>query len=365
MKKLKVFVIDDSALIRAVLTRIINSQSDMEVVGAAGDPLQAREKMRDAEIDVVTLDVEMPKMDGIEFLEKLMRLKPLPVLMISTLTERGADVTMRALELGAVDFVTKPKLGVSQGMQEATAEITAKIRAVGQARVAKRSVTPVGASGAARVLQWNKALGTEKLIAIGSSTGGTEAVKDILVQLPADSPAVVITQHMPPGFTASWAQRLDGLCKINVREARHGERILAGNAYIAPGGQHLAVQRSGATYSAVLSDDPPVNRHKPSVEVLFRSVARSSGPNAAGIMLTGMGKDGATAMLELRNAGAFNIAQDEATCVVFGMPREAIAVGAVHEILPIQAIARRVLEHLGGAAGVPMGRLAIEAAARG
>ena len=349
MLPIRVFVIDDSALIRAVLTQIINSQTDMKVVGAAADPLQAREKMRNMEIDVVTLDVEMPGMDGIEFLEKLMRLRPMPVLMVSSLTERGADVTMRALELGAVDFVTKPKSAINEGLREDAAEISGKIRIAASAKVRKREAN----ASAGPVLQWNKQIGTEKLIAIGSSTGGTEAVKDILVQLPPNSPAIVITQHMPPGFTESFAKRLDGLCKIRVQEARHGERILPGRAYIAPGGHHLAVARSGATFTTVLTDDEPVNRHRPSVEVLFKSVARAAGANAAGGMPTGMGKDGATAMLEMRQAGSFNIAQDEATCVVFGMPKEAIAVGAVHEILPLGQIARRVLERLGTAGMVP------------
>ncbi|MFM9884006.1 MAG: chemotaxis response regulator protein-glutamate methylesterase [Burkholderiales bacterium] len=350
MQPIRVFIIDDSALIRAVLTQIVNTQSDMRVVGTAGDPLQAREKMRDIEIDVVTLDVEMPGMDGIEFLEKLMRLRPIPVLMVSSLTERGADVTMRALELGAIDFVTKPKSAINEGMREAAAEISGKIRIAAKAKVRKRDA---GAAVAGPILRWNKQIGTEKLIAIGSSTGGTEAVREILMQLPANSPAVVITQHMPPGFTESFAKRLDGLCKIRVQEARHGERIMPGRAYIAPGGNHLAVARSGATFNTVLSSDAPVNRFRPSVEVLFRSVARAAGANAAGVMLTGMGKDGATAMLEMRQAGSFNIAQDEATCVVFGMPKEAIAVGAVHEILPLGQIARRVLDHLGTAGMVP------------
>ncbi len=352
MQPIRVFIIDDSALIRAVLTQIINTQTDMRVVGTAGDPLQAREKMRDIEIDVVTLDVEMPGMDGIEFLEKLMRLRPIPVLMVSSLTERGADVTMRALELGAIDFVTKPRSAINEGMREAAAEISGKIRIAAKAKVRKRDA---GTAPAGPVLQWNKQIGTEKLIAIGASTGGTEAVKDVLVQLPPNSPAVVITQHMPPGFTESFAKRLDGLCKIRVQEARHGERVMPGRAYIAPGGSHLTVARSGATFTTVLSTDEPVNRHRPSVEVLFRSVARAAGANAAGVMLTGMGKDGATAMLEMRQAGSFNIAQDEATCVVFGMPKEAIAVGAAHEVLPLGQIARRVLDHLGTAGMVPGG----------
>jgi len=349
MRQIRVFIIDDSALIRAVLQQIVNSQADMTVAGVAGDPYQARERMRALQVDVVTLDVEMPRMDGLEFLEKLMRLRPVPVLMISSLTERGAEVTMRALELGAVDFVPKPKIGVAQGMQEAAEAILGKIRTVAQARVSVRQAP----RHAAAPLQWNRHLGTEKLIAIGSSTGGTEAVKEIMSVLPADSPAVLVTQHMPPGFTRSFAERLNSLSRLNVAEAVHGERVLPGRGYIAPGGRHMGVQRSGASYQIVLSDDEPVNRHRPSVDVLFRSVAAAAGPNAAGIMLTGMGRDGAAAMLEMKRAGAFNIAQDEATCVVFGMPREAIALGAVDEVVPLHGIARRVLDHLGAAAMVP------------
>jgi two-component system chemotaxis response regulator CheB len=350
MTPIRVFIIDDSALIRAVLQQIINSQPDMTVVGTAGDPYQAREKMRETAVDVVTLDVEMPRMDGLEFLEKLMRLRPTPVLMISSLTERGAEITLRALELGAVDFVLKPKLSITQGMQEAAEAIQSKIRAVAQARVSRRDAAPANASSP---LQWNKHLGTEKLIAIGSSTGGTEAVKDILTVLPPDSPAVLVTQHMPPGFTRSFAERLNNLSSLRVAEAVHGERVMPGRGYIAPGGRHMAVQRSGASYQIVISDDDPVNRHRPSVDVLFRSVAAAAGPNAAGVMLTGMGKDGAHGMLEMKHAGAFNVAQDEATCVVFGMPREAIALGAVDQVLPLPSIARSVLDHLGTASVVP------------
>jgi two-component system, chemotaxis family, protein-glutamate methylesterase/glutaminase len=350
---IRVFVIDDSALIRAVLTQIINSQRDMQVVGVAADPLQARERMRELVVDVVTLDVEMPRMDGLEFLEKLMRLRPTPVVMVSTLTERGADVTLRAMELGAIDFVTKPKMSINQGMQETALEICEKIRNAAGAKVFPRTRAESETRSAATPLQWNRQLGTEKIIAIGSSTGGTEAVKHILLQLPPDSPAILVTQHMPPGFTKSFAARLDGLARVRVAEGVDGERALPGRVYIAPGGRHMSVRRSGASYSIALSDDDPVNRHKPSVDVLFRSIAAVAGPNAAGIMLTGMGKDGAQGMLEMFRAGAFNIAQDEATCVVFGMPREAIAVGAVHEVLPLDRIARSVLDHLGSAGVVP------------
>lgn len=368
--KTRVLVVDDSALVRSVMTEIINRTSDLEVVGTAGDPYIAREMFRNLNPDVLTLDVEMPRMDGLEFLDKLMRLRPMPVVMVSTLTERGAEVTMRALELGAVDFVAKPKLGLKDGLDEAAREIADKIRAAARARVTRRGGTsalaggdrlPVeprsgamartdsGSGGVTKPLHVPMTRSsTEKLIAIGASTGGTEAIKDVLIKLPGDSPAVVITQHMPAGFTTSFAARLDGLCKIHVKEATDGERVLPGHAYIAPGGVHLRIDRSGANYIARLDDSEPVNRHKPSVDVLFHSVAVNVGPNAVGVMLTGMGKDGTVAMREMRDAGARNIAQDEASCVVFGMPREAIAAGAVEEILPLQDIARRVLELVRG-----------------
>jgi two-component system chemotaxis response regulator CheB len=306
--------------------------------------------------DVITLDVEMPRMDGIDFLAKLMRLRPTPVVMVSTLTERGADVTLRALELGAVDFVAKPKIGVADGLQRLAEDITDKVRVAAQAKLRRPSpgCVPTHAPGtpvdAARAVPHAPALGrlsTEKVIFIGASTGGTEATKEVLVNLPADCPGILITQHMPAGFTKSYAARLDGLCRIRVAEARDGERILPGHAYIAPGGvAHLSVERSGANYIARVRDGEPVNRHRPSVEVLFRSAAQVVGPNALGIMLTGMGADGAHAMRDMRDAGSYNLVQDEASCVVFGMPREAIAAGAAHEVLPLVQIAPRLLERL-------------------
>ncbi|HYN64826.1 MAG TPA: chemotaxis response regulator protein-glutamate methylesterase, partial [Candidatus Limnocylindrales bacterium] len=320
MTKIRVVVVDDSALIRSVLKEIIDRQQDMQCVGVAADPLAAREVIRNSNPDVITLDVEMPRMDGIDFLAKLMRLRPTPVVMVSTLTERGAEVTLRALELGAIDFVAKPKIGVADGMRQLAEDITEKIRTAARAHV-RRAVTAPAATvsdGAAPVPAPVATLGrlsTEKLIFIGASTGGTEATKEVLVNLPADCPAVMITQHMPPGFTKSYAARLDGLCRIRVAEARDGERILPGHAYIAPGGvTHLSVERSGANYIARVQDGEPVNRHRPSVEVLFRSAARVVGPNALGVMLTGMGADGAKAMKELRDAGSYNLVQDEASC---------------------------------------------------
>lgn len=375
MAKTRVVVVDDSALVRSMLTEIINRQPDMECIGAAADPLVAREMIRNLNPDVITLDVEMPRMDGIDFLSKLMRLRPMPVVMVSTLTERGAEVTLKALELGAIDFVAKPKIGVADGLRQLSDDITDKIRVASKARIhrlapaAGASAPPTtsarapGAPAAASAPKPAVAtpslgrLSTEKLIFIGASTGGTEATKEVLIGLPADAPAVVITQHMPPGFTKNYAARLDGLCKISVKEASDGERILPGHAYIAPGGMHLSVERSGANYIARVQDGDPVNRHKPSVEVLFKSAARVVGPNAIGIMLTGMGADGARAMREMKDAGAYCVAQDEASCVVFGMPREAINAGAVQEVLPLTKISGHVLDHLRATVGQALSRV--------
>lgn len=350
MPKIRTVVVDDSALIRSLLGEIINRQPDMECVGTAADPLAAREVIRALDPDVITLDVEMPKMDGLDFLARLMRLRPMPVVMVSTLTEQGADVTLRALELGAVDFVAKPRIGIADGMQRLAEAITDKIRVAAKARVRRSAPSAPATAAAATASPVATAplgrVSTEKLVFIGSSTGGTEAIREVLVPLPADAPAIVITQHMPAGFTRSFATRLDSLCRIRVQEARDGERILPGHAYIAPGGRHLRVDRSGANYVARVEDTEPVNRHRPSVEVLFRSAAEVVGRNAIGIMLTGMGADGAQAMRQMRDAGSYNLVQDEASCVVFGMPREAIQAGAADEILPLHQIAPRLLERL-------------------
>ncbi len=363
-RKIRVVVVDDSALVRGLLSEIIDRQSDMQCVGAAADPLLARELIRALNPDVITLDIEMPRMDGLDFLQRLMRLRPMPVVMVSTLTERGADVTLKALELGAVDFVSKPKIGVANGLLQLGLDITDKIRTAAKARV-HRLAAPVAedtaAAGSAPVKPTAVAplgrLSTEKIIFIGASTGGTEATRELLVKLPPDSPAVMITQHMPPGFTKRYAARLDGLCRIRVAEAIDGERVLPGHAYIAPGGLHLSVERSGANYVARVQDGEPVNRHKPSVEVLFDSAARVVGRNALGVMLTGMGADGASAMRSMRDAGSFNLAQDEASCVVFGMPREAIAHGAAHEVLPLAQMAPRLIEWLRAHAGAVSSRV--------
>ena len=349
MKKTRVLVVDDSPLVRKLLSQVINAQCDMEVVGAAPDPLVARDMIRALDPDVLTLDVEMPRMDGIDFLERLMRLHPMPVVMVSTLTARGSDVTLRALELGAVDYVSKPRIGIAGGLQEYASEITGKIRTAMLARPRWGGTVPASAVPLPPV--GNRILSTEKLIVIGASTGGTEAIKDVLVRLPPDAPGVLVTQHMPETFTRSFAARLDSLCKIAVKEAEHGERVLPGHAYIAPGHSHLLLKRSGANYVVELSQAPPVNRHRPSVDVLFESAARASGPNVTGVILTGMGKDGAAGMKLLKEAGAYNIAQDEATCVVFGMPKEAIARGGTDEVLPLPAIAAGVLRRLAALGG--------------
>lgn len=338
---IKVLIVDDSALIRGVMKEIINSQPDMEVVGAAPDPLAARDLIKQTNPDVLTLDVEMPKMDGLDFLERLMRLRPMPVVMVSSLTERGSDITMRALELGAVDFVTKPKISIESGMLEYAGLIAEKIRIAARANIRPR-IKVQGASTQLAAVR-NAFVSSEKLIIIGASTGGTEAIKDFLEQLPPDSPGVLITQHMPEGFTRSFANRLDKLCRISVKEAEGGERVLPGHAYLAPGHSHLLLVRSGANYMTKLDQGPPVNRHRPSVDVLFNSAALNAGKNAVGVILTGMGRDGAAGMLEMKKAGAYNLAQDEASCVVFGMPKEAIAIGATHEVGPLHELPQRVM----------------------
>lgn len=345
--KIKVLVIDDSALIRSLLTEIINSQRDMHVVGAAPDPIVAREMIKQLNPDVLTLDVEMPKMDGLDFLEKLMRLRPMPVVMVSTLTEHGSEITMRALELGATDFVTKPKMSIADGMREYTDIIADKIRAASQARIASLPRQSAAREGSAAQAQLrNPLISSEKLLIIGASTGGTEAIKAFLLQMPSDCPGILITQHMPAGFTRSFANRLDSLCKISVKEAAGGERILPGHAYIAPGDQHLLLARSGANYVTALSDAPPVNRHKPSVDVLFDSAAVNAGKNAIGVILTGMGKDGAAGMARMREAGAYNFAQNEESCVVYGMPKEAVAHGGVDEVAHLNDLPKLVFNYL-------------------
>lgn len=347
--KIKVLIIDDSALIRGIMKEIIASQPDMEVVGLAPDPIIARDLIKQTNPDVLTLDVEMPRMDGLDFLEKLMRLRPMPVVMVSSLTERGSEITLRALELGAVDFVTKPKMSIQSGMQAYSELIAEKIRAASKAQVRPRAMAHINADpmfGKTLPQIRNPFTSSEKLIIIGASTGGTEAIKEFLIKMPSDCPGILITQHMPEGFTRSFALRLNNLCKIAVKEVAGNERVLPGHAYIAPGHSHLKLVRSGANYMTQLDQGPPVNRHRPSVDVLFNSAASCAGKNVVGVILTGMGKDGALGMLEMKHAGAYNFAQDEASCVVFGMPREAIAVGAAHEVVSLQAMPGRVLSYL-------------------
>jgi two-component system chemotaxis response regulator CheB len=340
----KVLIIDDSALMRQLLTTILGSDPELDVVGTAGDPYIAREKIIALKPDVLTLDIEMPRMDGLTFLEKLMRGHPMPVIMISSLTSKGADTTLRALSLGAIDYVSKPKLDVSNGTIEQAQEIVAKVKAAAKARVRLVNVaTSLPAPSAGNTYRFSA---THKVVAIGASTGGTEALKELLSPLPADFPGIVIVQHMPEAFTHQFAARLDSLCKIRVKEAQDGDRILPGHALLAPGGHHMAVVRRGMEYAVHVYRGERVNRHLPSVDVLFSSCARSMGKNALGALLTGMGADGARGMLEMKQAGAFNIAQDESTSVVFGMPREAILLNAVDQVLPLDQIPGALLQRL-------------------
>lgn len=346
MTKIKLLIVDDSALIRQMLTHIFNQSGDIEVVGTASDPIIAREKIKALNPDVLTLDVEMPRMDGLTFLRNLMRLRPMPVVMISTLTEKGAEVTLEALSLGAVDFVAKPKVDVTQGLLAYADEIVDKIRMAAQAKVkaleAKSAMN--GFTDNPTSLSVKKHFKTtHKVVALGSSTGGTEAVKQLVRNLPKTAPAIVITQHLPVAFSASFAKHVDDASEMTACVASDGQLIVPGHIYIAPGDQHLRVVRDGARYACRLDNGPPVNRHKPSVEVLFRSIAENVGSNAIGVMLTGMGADGAKAMKEMRDAGAINIVQDEASSVVWGMPGEAYKLGAAHHVLSLEKIAEKIL----------------------
>lgn len=344
---IKVLIVDDSALVRSLLSEIIGSAAGFEVIGAAPDAYVARDMVKQYSPDVITLDIEMPRMDGLTFLEKLMAARPTPVVMISTLTEEGAEATLRALELGAVDFVPKPKLGVSEGLKSYSELILEKIEAASQVRIRARPkvVLPTQDAGkkspVSRLLQ-----STEKIIAIGASTGGTEAIKHVLMQLPSDMPGIVMTQHMPPGFTKTYAERLNKLTRLHVYEAKGGERILPGHAYLAPGGHHLIVVRSGADYIVQLSSEEPRHRHRPAVDVMMESVANVGGKNVIGVLLTGMGKDGAKGMLDIRNAGGYTFAQDENSCVVYGMPKEAVLMGAVDQVVDLDNMGKAILDKL-------------------
>ena len=345
---IKVLIVDDSALMRALLTEIIGGAPDLEVVGSAPDAIAAREMIKSLNPDVLTLDVEMPKMDGLEFLERLMKLRPMPVVMISSLTARGSEVTLKALELGAVDFVAKPRAESISLLQSYSEEIRDKIRAAKSAHLRRPPSASVAAArpAEAALTGASSRVLNEKIIAIGASTGGTEAIKEVLVRLPAQMPGIVMVQHMPETFTPSFAKRLDSLGALRVIEAQGGERILPGHAYLAPGHSHMTIKKSGAGWVTELSKSEPVNRHRPAVDVLFNSVAKEVGRHAIGVILTGMGKDGAQGMLAMRQAGAWNIGQDQESCVVYGMPREAAQVGAVDEVCALNNVAARILSRL-------------------
>ena len=348
MSKIRVLTVDDSALMRQVLATLLAKDPGIEVIGAAPDPYIAREKIKALNPDVLTLDVEMPKMDGITFLEKLMRGRPMPVVMVSSLTEAGCQTTLRALELGAVDFITKPKIDLREGMEEVAQDLIEKVKAAAVARVGNKRA---GMGNDAKILHRPASSSamiktTDTIIAIGSSTGGTEAVKDVLQVLPPNTPPILITQHMPERFTRTWADRMNTICQISVKEAEDCDSVLPGHALVAPGNYHMTLVRSGARYSVRINKDEPVNRHRPSVDVLFKSVAQYAGGNAVGVILTGMGGDGAKGLLTMKQAGAFTIAQDEASCVVFGMPKEAIKLGGVDKVVPLAEIAGAVLEYV-------------------
>lgn len=351
MKKLSVLVVDDSAVVRQVLGALLGEVPDFEVT-TASDPIIAMERMQRAWPDVIVLDVEMPRMDGLTFLRKLMHERPTPVVICSTLTEKGARTTMEAMAAGAVAIVTKPKLGLKQFLGEAAAELAATVRGAAQARVRARRAPAEPPSVAAKLTadavlpptgQRAMSQTTERIVALGTSTGGTQALEQVLTALPRVCPGIVLVQHMPERFTAAFAERLDKLCQVEVREARHQDRVIPGRVLIAPGGRHLVLRRSGAYYHVDVVDGPPVNRHRPSVDVLFRSVARAAGANATGIIMTGMGDDGAAGLLEMRQTGAHTLAQDEASCVVYGMPKEAVRRGAVERSVGLDQIAREIV----------------------
>ncbi len=347
---IRVLIVDDSPMMRRLLSDIVNAAPDMQVVGTAADPIVAHELLKSLSPDVLTLDVEMPKMNGIEFLRRLMRFRPMPVVMVSSFTASGSEQTLKALELGAMDFVTKPGADAKTAAADFAGDVRDKIRSARVAWAAspdpvvvERSVLAPPVIAAARP-GWRPA--AEDLVVIGASTGGTEALKAVLVALPENTPGILIVQHMPQSFTGSFARRLDSLCRIHVKEAAHGERVLPGTAYVAPGHSHLLVRKSGAGYITELSQSEPVNRHRPSVDVLFHSAAACAGRHAIGAILTGMGKDGAVGMLAMKRAGAWNIAQDQASCVVYGMPREAVALKAVDEVAPLSEIGARLMFRL-------------------
>ncbi len=354
---IKVFIVDDSAVVRQVLTEQLNSLGGIEVIGSARDPIFAHKAFEKGWPDVIILDIEMPRMDGLTFLRQLMKERPTPVIICSTLTEKGAEITMQAMSAGAVDIITKPKVGLRQFLEESKTQLADAIRGASHARMEKVSRTGAPAPAALKPtpkLAADPVLAersykplsttTDRVIAIGTSTGGTQALEYVLTRLPRTAPGMVIVQHMPGQFTAAFAERLDSLCQVHVREAKNGDRVIPGQALIAPGTSHLLLRRSGAQYLAEIKGGPLVSRHRPSVDVLFRSTAQSAGPNAIGIIMTGMGDDGARGMLEMHEAGALTVAQDEASCVVYGMPKEAVKLGGVDVIVSLSAIPNIIVQ---------------------
>jgi len=353
-KPIRVLIVDDSASVREALSAIISAEPDLQVMAAAADPFAAAKHMHDELPDVILLDLEMPRMDGLTFLRKIMAQRPLPCVLCSTLLEEGSETLFAALEAGAVDVIQKPRLGAKRYLIEAHVRICDALRAAAKARLRPRG----GARDAVKKLNADVIMPppaktrslthtTEKVVCVGASTGGTESLREVLTALPADCPGIVIVQHMPEHFTAAFAKRLDGLCQIDVKEAEDGDAVLAGRALIAPGNRHMLLQRNGARYHVAVKDGPLVARHRPSVDVLFRSAAQFAGPNALGVIMTGMGDDGAKGLLEMRKAGASTVAQNEETCIVFGMPKEAIALGAAERIAPLQAIPAEILRMRG------------------
>lgn len=351
MSKINVMLVDDSAVVRQVLQGVLGSDAEIQVMGVASDPLFALQRMKERWPDVIVLDVEMPRMDGITFLKKIMAEHPTPVVICSTLTEKGAETTMQALAAGAVCIVTKPKVGLKSFLEDAAGDIIHAVKAAARANVANLRTRPVvvhpkfSADAVLRHSGQAMSKTTEHIVAVGTSTGGTQALETVLSALPSTAPGIVIVQHMPENFTASFAQRLDSLCELRVKEASHNDRVLPGTALIAPGGKHMLLKRNGAQYHVEIVDGPLVNRHKPSVDVLFRSVAKFAGRNAVGFILTGMGDDGARGLQEMQQAGAPTVAQDEASCVVFGMPKEAIALQAADKVMALQQIPTEIMRY--------------------
>ncbi|ESZ85890.1 MAG: chemotaxis protein [Blastomonas sp. CACIA14H2] len=350
--KIRVLIIDDSASVRQTLTSVLQEDPDIEVIAAASDPFAAARYIKEEVPDVITLDVEMPRMDGITFLRKIMEQCPVPVVMCSSLTEQGSETLMQALEAGAVDVILKPRMGVADHLAESRMMIRETVKGAARARVAGRKPAPRPTKVEAKLTAdamlmppSGRAMSktTEMVVCIGASTGGTEALREVLMDLPANSPGIVIVQHMPENFTRAFAKRLDGLCNVSVKEAQDGDTVMRGHVLIAPGGKHTLLERQGARYLVSVREGPLVSRHRPSVDVLFRSAARSAGSNAVGIIMTGMGDDGARGLLEMQQCGARTFAQDEASCIVFGMPKEAIARGAADKVIPLGAIARELL----------------------